>query len=97
MPDIIFKNENGKINKGDVKVFALSTCAFCKKALNFLRENSITFCYIYIDELDLTTKQKIKNDLKDKYNIDVGFPFLILNDTKVTVGFKEEEYKKLLL
>lgn len=97
MSEIVFISEPGKVNKGDVKVFALSTCAFCRKALNFLRENSITFSYIYIDKYDPDTKRKIKDDLKEKYNKDVGFPFLILNGTDVTVGFREEEYKKLFL
>ena len=96
MTDIIFKDEKGTINKGDIKVFALSTCAFCKKALNYLREKSITFSFIYIDELAPEIKQKVKNDLREKYKKEVAFPFLILNDTIVIVGFKENEYKKHL-
>jgi len=97
MSDITFTDEKGNINKGDIKVFALSTCAFCKKALNFLRKNSITFSYIYIDNLDPEVKQNVKNDLIKKYNKELGFPFLVLNDTTVIVGFVEKEYKKKFL
>jgi glutaredoxin len=97
MDDIIFKKEEGDKNKGDIKIFALSTCAFCKKALNFLRENSISFCYVYIDEFDFDKKSKIKSELKDRYKKDIGFPFLILDSTKIIIGFTEDEYKKYFI
>jgi len=94
MDDIVFINEDGKLNKGEIKVFALSTCAFCKKALTFLRDNSICFSYVYIDEFDFDKKSRIKSDLKEKYKKDIGFPFLIINGTDVIIGFTEDEYKK---
>ncbi len=97
MDDIAFIKEEGSHNKGEIVVFALSTCAFCKKALKFLRENSITFSYVYVDEYDHDRKSEIKNNLKEKYNKDIGFPFLILNGTKIIVGFTEDEYKKNFL
>lgn len=97
MDDITFIKENGTVNDGEIIIYALSTCAFCKKALNFLRENSIVFSYIYVDEFDFDKKQRIKEGLKQKYNRDVAFPFLVLNRTKVIVGFNEEEYRKNLI
>jgi glutaredoxin len=94
MDDINFVKEEGTINRGDIVVFALSTCAFCKKALKFLKENSITFSYVYVDEYEPERKSEIKLNLKEKYNKDIGFPFLILNGTKIIVGFTEDEYRK---
>jgi glutaredoxin len=97
MDDIVFIKENGENKKGDIVIFALSTCAFCKKALKFLKENSICFSYVFIDEFDFDKKTKIKMELREKYNQDIGFPFLILNGTKVIIGFTEEEYRKNFL
>ncbi len=97
MEEISFITENGTNNRGEIIVYALSTCAFCKKALKFLRDNSITFSYVYVDEFDFDKKSRIKKELKEKYNEDVGFPFLILNGTKVIVGFTEDEYIKNFL
>ena len=94
MDDIVFIKEEGNLHKGEIIVFALSTCAFCKKALKFLRENSISFSYVYVDEFDFEKKSHVKNELKKKYKRDVGFPFLILDDSKIIVGFTEDEYKK---
>lgn len=97
MEDIIFIKEEGNKNKGDIRVYALSTCAFCKKALKFLRENSISFSYIYVDEFDFDKKSKIKTDLKNRYKKDIGFPFLVQDDTTVIVGFTEDEYIKKII
>lgn len=96
MDDIVFIEEKGSGNKGRIVVYALSTCAFCKKALKFLRENSVSFSYVYVDEINPEIKSKIKGDLKTRYKKEIGFPFLILNDSTVIVGFAEDEYKKIL-
>ncbi|HPJ35058.1 MAG TPA: glutaredoxin family protein [Spirochaetota bacterium] len=96
MENIEFINEKGARSIGEVKVYALSTCAFCKKALKFLRENSINFMYIYVDDMEHDDKQALKKKLKERYKKDVGFPFMVINDDRVIVGFLEKEYKKLL-
>ena len=90
--DLEFTSEVGKNNSHEVIVYALSTCGFCKRALNFLRKNSIEFRYIYVDKLERDVKEKIKNDLKAKYETRVGFPFMIL-DGKAIVGFIEDRWK----
>ena len=91
--EVKFTCENGSRNCGDIKLYALSTCAFCKKALKYLRENSISFMYVFVDDMDPDEKDKLKSELKEKYKRDVGFPFMIINDDKIIVGFREEEYK----
>ncbi len=95
MEDIKFIIEDGNKDFGEVKVYALSTCAFCKKALKYLRDNKIKFMYIYVDDLAPDNKQELKERLKQTYKKDVGFPFMIINGEQVIVGFKEEEYKTL--
>ncbi len=97
MEDIIFIKEEGTKNMGDIKVYALSTCAFCKKALKFLRENSISFSYVYIDEFDFDKKSRIKNGLREKYKKDIGFPFLVLDGEKIIIGFTEADYIKTFI
>ncbi len=97
MDDIDFIKENGGIDRGDIKIYALSTCAFCKKALKFLRDNSITFSYVYVDEFEPDKKSRIKSDLKNRYKKDIGFPFLVQDDRTVIVGFTEDEYIKVFI
>ncbi len=91
-----FTTVEGENNPGDITVYALSTCGFCKRALQFLRDHSITFRYVYVDLLPFEVKQELKNDLKEKAGRNVGFPFAIINDNKYLIGFKENEWREEL-
>lgn len=97
MENINFTYEEGRRRPGEIKVYALSTCAFCKKALRYLRDNSICFSYVYVDELDPVVKDELKAWLRQKYHEETGFPFLVLDDSTVIVGFNEEKYNRHLM
>jgi glutaredoxin len=89
-----FTTEGEKEIFDDVALYALSTCGFCKMSIYFLRTHKIKFRYIYIDQLDMDVKQNVKSGLKEKFNVNVGFPFLVINEKDVLVGYKEEEWKE---
>jgi len=91
-----FTTVEGEKNPADLTVYALSTCGFCKRALQFLREHSITFRYVYVDLLPFEVKQELKNDLKEKAGRKVGFPFVIVNNDKYLIGFTEDEWRREL-
>ena len=92
----LFETVEGKNDAGDIKVYALSTCGFCKRALKFLRENSIQFRFLYIDDQTFETRQEIKEYIYEKFNERIRYPFLILNDTTYLVGFTKEEWASML-
>ncbi len=89
-----FIDENGQKDDCDVTVYALSTCGFCKRGLEFLRKNSIKFRYVYVDNLPYEIKEKLKDDLEAKYKTGIGFPYLVKDDKKVLVGFSPEEWER---
>lgn len=95
--EIEFTYEEGSNDKNNITVFALSTCGFCWKGLNFLRDNSIKFRYIYIDKIPFEEKTSIKAKLLDIYHKKVAFPYVILNEKEVFTGFKEEFWIEKLL
>ena len=77
-----------------MKLYALSTCGFCKRALAFLRENSIDFLYTFVDKLEKKVVGDLREELMKKSDSQhVAYPFLISDDEKFLVGFDEEEYK----
>ncbi len=90
---LTFTEEEGDKKYDDVVLFALSTCGFCKQAIYFLRRNKIQFRYIYVDKLDRDEKQELKELLKEKYSERVSFPYLVVDDKDVLVGFTENEWK----
>ena len=94
--DITFIEEDGKIATNELTVFALSTCGFCRRGLNFLRENEVKFRYVYIDKIDFEIKSKLKKDLQEKFNKRIAFPFLVCNDDKACVGFVESEWREFI-
>ena len=92
-----YTSESGSIEKNNITVYALSTCGFCRRGLQFLRDNSIKFKYVYVDKLEPEVKNKVKDELNEKYKERVVFPFLVLNEQKVLLGFVEDEWKASLL
>ncbi len=93
--DINFIEEDGKNADNNLTVFALSTCGFCRRGLNFLRENEVKFRYIYIDKIEFEKKSKLKKDLEKKFNKRVAFPFLVCNDEKALVGFVKSDWEEI--
>ena len=91
-----FTTEKGTKSNHKVTIFALSTCGFCKACLKFLKDNKVTFKYVYYDLLDQDTKDAIKGELNEKFKERIMFPFVIIDENKVVVGYKEDEIKKHL-
>ncbi len=94
-----FTAEKGKDSGHTIKVYALSTCGFCKRALQFLRDNKIAFNYIYVDLLEPDLKDTVKGDLVKKYGERLAFPFVVLDEDKenqrVIVGFMQDEFEDI--
>jgi glutaredoxin len=97
--DLDFTEENGEKTSHNVKIYALSTCGFCARALKYLRENSISFRFVYVDQLPYEVKDRVKSNLKETYNQSVAFPFMVVDENtdtqKVIVGFLREEYEQI--
>ena len=95
--DLIFINEEGIKCDHDLTIYALSTCGFCRRAIQFLKDNSVKFKYVYFDELDRDSQNDIEESLKDQFNKGLSFPFLVIDDKGCLVGFDQEEWKEKLL
>ncbi len=90
--DIQFVHEEGSVNKNDIRLFALSTCGFCRRGMNYLRDQSITFSYVYVDKIPFEQKQELKEKLKKKFEKRVAFPFVVVNESVAMVGFLQKEW-----
>ncbi|NHK30609.1 MAG: glutaredoxin family protein [Asgard group archaeon] len=96
--DLDFIKEEGEKNPCDIQVYALSTCGFCKRALEFLRNNKITFRYLYMDKQSTDVRQKIKRDLLQKFDERIAFPYVVVDDgDKILVGFTEQKWKEAFI
>lgn len=88
-----FEHVAGK-DKGKVRLFALSTCIWCKKTREFLSSLGIAFDYIYVDLLKGEERAEAIAEVK-KYNLNLSFPTLVIGEKSI-VGLKEKEIREAL-
>jgi glutaredoxin-like protein NrdH len=79
--------------KGTVMLFALSTCGWCKKTKELLREIGVEFDYAYVDLLEGKEQDEAMNTV-ERFNPSGSFPTLVINNKKGIVGFKELEIRE---
>jgi glutaredoxin-like protein NrdH len=88
------KHVPGK-NVADIKIYALSTCPWCKKTKTLLDSLGIEY---FFEDVDLLTGNDRDNVIQivKKWNPNMSFPTTVINDAKCIVGFKEDEIKEAL-
>ncbi len=82
-------------NYGDVTLYALSTCGWCRKTKGMLEEIGIEYNYVDVDLLKEDEKQEALEQIKH-HNPKCTFPTMVINDNSCIVGFKEEETREAL-
>jgi glutaredoxin len=80
-------------NKGRVILYALSTCGWCNKTKELLRQLGIEFDFVYVDLLEGAEQDRVMNTI-EKWNPKGSFPTLVINDKKSIVGFREQEIRE---
>ena len=81
-------------NKGTVMLYALSTCGWCNKTKELLREIGVEFDYVYVDLIEGKEQDEVMNTV-ERFNPSGSFPTLVINDKKYIVGFKEQEIREV--
>ncbi|ATW25199.1 glutaredoxin family protein [Candidatus Formimonas warabiya] len=77
-----------------VKVYALSTCPWCKKVKQFLRDERIDFEVVDVDLIAGKEQEQALEEV-DKLTGKRSFPITVVNNL-VIQGFKPEEIKEAL-
>lgn len=86
---INFEKVEGK-DKGDVKLFALSTCVWCKRTKMLLSDLNVAYRYVFVDLLEGEEKDEVVEEVK-KLNPRCSYPTIIINDSSCIVGFKKDQ------
>ncbi len=82
-------------DKGKIRLFALSTCGWCRKTKNLLGEMGVDYSFVDVDLLEEEEKQKAMEEI-GRWNPRSSFPTLIINDEKCIVGFDESKIREAL-
>jgi glutaredoxin len=81
-------------NAGQVMLYALSTCVWCKKTKKLLDELGVEYSYEYVDLLQGKEKEGAIETVK-RWNPMCTFPTLVIN-SECVIGFDEGKIRELL-
>ncbi len=79
---------------GDVFMYALSTCIWCRKTKALLNDLGIAYRYVDVDQAQGDARKQIMDDLT-RWNRARSFPTLVVNDERAIIGFNEEAIREL--
>jgi glutaredoxin-like protein NrdH len=88
-----FEHVAGK-DRGQIRLFALSTCIWCKKTKELLSSMGVAFDFIYVDLLKGTERSEAVAMVK-KYNPSTSFPTLLIGE-RCIVGLREKEIREAI-
>jgi glutaredoxin len=87
------KKVEGDNKHHQVILYSLSTCGWCKKTKEFLKEQNIEYYYVDVDLLSREEREDIRNKILDKGGR-LSYPAIIIDDKKVINGFNKEKIIK---
>ena len=82
-------------NRGHIILYALSTCAWCKKTKRLLNEMGVEYYYVDTDLLKGKERDDVIKEIR-KWNPRCSFPTTVINDDACVVGFDEAKIKEVL-
>ncbi|MDH3365767.1 MAG: glutaredoxin family protein [Thermoplasmata archaeon] len=78
----------------EIKIFALSTCPYCKKTKRFLSEKGIDYEAVDVDLLTSSEQDDVLEEI-EKLTGKRSFPVVIIGD-EVIVGHNEDKLRQVL-
>ena len=81
--------------KRQVKLFALSTCVWCKRTKRLLNEMGVDYDFVDVDLLPEDEEREIR-DYIDRLDTDGGFPVIIIDGKEVISGYDEYRIRQAL-
>lgn len=79
-------------NKGDITLYALSTCAWCKKTKKLLRDLGVDYKFIDVDLLEDDEREEVLSEIKCSQS---NFPITVINN-KCIVGYDEHKIREAI-
>ncbi len=85
----------GKNNQHKVRIYALSTCAWCKLTKKFLKAEGVEYEYVDVDLCDEKDHEEIARDIR-KRGGSLNYPTIIIDDNVLITGFRREDIREAL-
>ena len=82
-------------DKGNIVLYTLSTCVWCKKTKELLSTLGIGYESVEVDGLDSADKEEALKEMS-RWNPRCSFPSMVVNGDTCIVGFDEKKIKAAL-
>jgi glutaredoxin-like protein NrdH len=79
----------------DIKLYALSTCGWCKKTKKLLNDRGIDYSYVDVDLLDDEDNARAMEEV-ERWNPSGSFPTVVINGQQCIPGYKPDELLKAI-
>ncbi len=86
---------DGKRKEPKLFLYTLSTCGWCKKTKEFLKENEMTYEYVDVDKVNRDEQKEVIIELK-KRGAPLAFPIIIIDDEQLISGFKKQAIEEAI-
>ncbi|TRO45712.1 glutaredoxin family protein [Candidatus Bathyarchaeota archaeon] len=85
----------GKNRKHKVLLYAISTCGWCRRAKQNLKDLDVEYEYIDIDLCSGEDRQEITKDIRSRKG-QLAYPTVIVDDKILLTGPSKEELQEVL-
>lgn len=92
---IPWEHVNGSPNEHDVRLFALSTCGWCRKTKQLLDDLGVDYYRVDVDLVESDAKDEVIAEVK-KWNSATTFPTIVIDGEKTIIGYEAEEIQNNL-
>jgi glutaredoxin len=85
----------GKNKKPKLFLYTLSTCGWCKKTKELLKDKEMAYEYVDVDKITKDEQKEVIAELK-KRDAPLAFPIIIIDDQQLISGFKKQAIEEAL-
>lgn len=78
-----------------VKLYALSTCAWCRKTKRFLNVHNVVYEFVDVDLLSPAEREPVLEEVR-RWNPRLSFPTVVVDEQEVVVGYDEARLREVL-
>ena len=86
---------SGENDKHRVLLYALSTCAWCKRTKKLLGESKIEYEYVDVDLCSSEDREKIREDIVSRGGR-LSYPTIVVDNEVLITGFQEDRIREVL-
>jgi len=91
---VVVSKVDGRNKNHRVFIYALSTCVWCKRTKQFLKERGVEYEYVDVDLASGEERRKIEKEFAKTGSY--SYPTLVIDGKLVIKGYRVDEIKEAL-